>query len=407
MTRALGRTLTVALVALVAAAAAPAVAAAPAESCAVHDVPPPPAAREEVVPGVVTPAPLPVPTDPVGGTRLGGCGDVLAPGAPAPPAVSAAGWVVADVDTGAVLAAHHPHGRQRPASTLKILTAMVALQRLDLDTVVVGSAEDARIPGSRAGVGPGGRYTVRQLLAGLLLNSGNDAANALARELGGVPATLAAMRDTAAALGALDTRPVTPSGLDGPGMSSSAYDLALLFRVALRDPRFTGLIGTRELDFPGYGHRPGFRLSSDNRLLLRYPGAIGGKNGFTDAARHTFVGAAQRNGRRLVLALVRAEQHPAPVWQQAASLLDHGFALPAGTAPVGTLVDSAPPGTTTTGGDTGGSAVAPPVAVQSDAAATGGASSGSTSVRLFAGIGALGAATALVGTLVGRRRAGR
>ncbi|NMH95432.1 D-alanyl-D-alanine carboxypeptidase [Pseudonocardia bannensis] len=406
----------IAVLALVApAAGAPVAVADLAVPCSGQAVPPAPAAREVVAPGAVTPEPLPVPADPVGGPRLGGCGDVLAPGAPVPPPVTAAGWVVADLDSGAVLAAHDPHGRQRPASTLKVLTALVVLQRLDPDTVVVGTADDANVPGSRAGIGPGGRYTVRQLLAGLLMNSGNDAANALARQLGGVPATLAAMSATAASLGALDTRPVTPSGLDGPGMSSSAYDLALLFRVALRDPRFAELIGIRQMDFPGYGGRPGFRLSSDNRLLLGYPGAIGGKNGFTDAARHTFVGAAQRNGRRLVVALVHGEHQPAPMWRQAAALLDHGFALPPGTAPVGTLVDSAPPGARTGSSDGALSGAAQHDGTRPDASrpdttpvsATGGAPGGSTSVRLFGGIGALGTAVALVVVLTGRRRAGR
>jgi D-alanyl-D-alanine carboxypeptidase (penicillin-binding protein 5/6) len=317
---------------------APAAGAAPGV-CAGHEVPSGPPAREEAGPVV---APVPVPAEPVGGEALGTCGDAVSPGAPPPPPAGATGWVVADLDTGAVLAAHDPHGRQRPASALKILTTLVVRERLDLDTVVVAAPEDVRVDGSRAGIGPGGSYTVRQLLSGLLLNSGNDTANALARALGGVPVTLEAMQAKASALGALDTRPGSVSGLDGPGMSTSAYDLAVLFRVALRDPTVRELVGTRTVPFPGFGAQPGFTLSNDNPLLLRYPGAIGGKTGFTDAARHTFVGAAQRNGRRLVVSLVRGEQKPVRMEKQAEALLDYGFALPASTAPVGTLVDSAP-----------------------------------------------------------------
>ncbi|MDT7701770.1 MAG: hypothetical protein QOJ30_4095 [Pseudonocardiales bacterium] len=124
-------------------------------------------------------------------------------------------------------------------------------ERLDLDAVVVAAPEDVQVDGSRAGIGPGGSYTVRQLLAGLLLNSGNDTANALARTLGGVPAALEAMQAKASTLGALDTRPGSVSGLDGPGMSTSAYDLAVLFRVALRDPTIRELVGTRSVPFPG------------------------------------------------------------------------------------------------------------------------------------------------------------
>lgn len=308
--------------------------------CAGQQVPSPPAAREEIG---SAPAPLPWPAEPVGGAAMRACGDV---GPPAPPTVTVASYVLADLDTGAVLAARAPHERQRPASTLKILTSLVALRKLDPDQVVDGSAEDLRIDGSKVGIGPGGRYTVRQLLQGLLLNSGNDAAEALARAMGGDAATVAAMSDAAHGLGALDTRPATPSGLDGPGMATSAYDLALVFRAAMREPLFAATIATRQAPFPGYGDHPGFVVSNTDQFLPRYPGAIAGKSGFTDAARHTLVVAAQRDGHRLVAVLVRGEQRPVPMWKQAAALLDEGFALPAGTAPVGTLVDGPPPATT-------------------------------------------------------------
>ena len=339
-----------ALVGTTPAAAAPA----PAGGCPGAQVPPPPAAVEEAAPGVVAPAPLPWPLPPVGGAALGACGDVVAPGEPALPAeVTAAGFVLADLDTGAVLAARAPHTRQRPASTLKVLTAMVAIDRLDPDAQVAGAPEDLAIDGSRAGIGPGGTYTVRQLLTGLLLNSGNDTAQALARAMGGDAATVAAMTEKARQLGALDTRPATPSGLDGPGMATSAYDLAVLFRQAMGEPLFAETIATREIPFPGYGDRPGFVLSNVNPLLSRYPGTLGSKTGFTDAARHTIVGAAERNGRRLVVSVVRAENTPVVNWRQAAALLDWGFALPADTPPVGTLVDAAPPPLTASAGTPG------------------------------------------------------
>jgi serine-type D-Ala-D-Ala carboxypeptidase (penicillin-binding protein 5/6) len=327
----------------------PAAAAAP--GCPGAQVPPPPVAVEEAADGAPAPAPLPWPVSPVGGAAMGVCGDVAAPGAPpTPPEVTAAGFVLADLDTGAVLAARAPHARQRPASTLKVLTALVAIDRLDPDATVAGVPEDLSVDGSRAGIGPGGTYTVRQLLAGLLLNSGNDTAEALARAMGGDAETIAAMTETARRLGALDTRPATPSGLDGPGMASSAYDLALLFRDALRKPLFAETIATRAVQFPGYGDRPGFVLSNVNPLLFRYPGTLGSKTGFTDAARHTIVGAAERDGRRLVVAVVRAENAPVVNWRQAAALLDYGFALPAGTSAVGTLVDAAPPAPTGSAG---------------------------------------------------------
>ncbi|MDT7578951.1 MAG: hypothetical protein QOK35_211 [Pseudonocardiales bacterium] len=325
-----------------------------AAGCPGAEVPPPPAAVEEAAPGAVVPPPLPWPVPPVGGAALGGCGDVTPPGVPPlPPELTAAGFVLADLDSGAILAARAPHTRQRPASTLKVLTALVAIDRLNPDATVAGTPEDLSIDGSRAGIGPGGTYTVRQLLAGLLLNSGNDTAQALARAMGGDAATVAAMTQTARRLGAFDTRPATPSGLDGPGMAASAYDLALLFRDALRKPLFAETIALQNIQFPGYGDRPGFVLSNVNPLLFHYPGTLGSKTGFTDAARHTIVGAAERNGRRLVVSVVRAENTPVVNWRQAAALLDWGFALPAGTAPVGTLVDAAPPPPTASAGVSG------------------------------------------------------
>ena len=300
-------------------------------TCPGQDVPPGPPAKEETE----AVAALPWPAEPVGGPGLGGCGDLGPAGVPP---VGAAAYVLADLDSGTVLAARAPHARHRPASTLKVLLALVAARALDPDEVVEGTAEELRIDGSKAGIGPGGRYTVRQVLAGLLLNSGNDAAQVLARAMGGTSATTAAMSGTAARLGAHDTRAATPSGLDGPGMAMSAYDLAVLFRDALREPLIAETIGLRTVPFPGYGDRPGFTLSTTEQLLRRYPGALGSKSGFTDAARHTLVGFAERGGHRLVVALMRGEQHPVAMWQQAAALLDWGFAQPPQPG-IGRLVD--------------------------------------------------------------------
>jgi D-alanyl-D-alanine carboxypeptidase (penicillin-binding protein 5/6) len=312
--------------------------------CPQHITPPPPVDLSEVpAPGAPAPPPMSVPNRPVGGPLMGVCGLVLPVNAPLPPAgISATSWLVADADSGEVLAARSPHARHRPASTIKLLTALLAAQQLPLDRVVVATQADAGQEGSKAGLGPGGRYTVRQLLTGLLLVSGNDTAHALAGQLGGVAETVGKMNKLAAALGALDTRAATPSGLDGPGMSTSAYDLALVFREVLNRPLLTELLSTRQVRFPGFGERPGFVLSNDNKLLRNYPGALGGKTGFTNDARHTQVDAAQRGGRRLIVILMRGEQRPVPMWEQAARLLNYGFALAPGH-PVGQLVDEAAP----------------------------------------------------------------
>jgi serine-type D-Ala-D-Ala carboxypeptidase (penicillin-binding protein 5/6) len=299
-------------------------------------------ASEVPKPGDLPPAPLPVPAKPVGGDALGDCGIVTAEGTPPVPGdVSAEAWLVADLDTGEVIAAKDAHGRHRPASIVKVLTALAALEELNLNKRVPGTQEDANSEGTRVGVAPGGVYTVNDLLHGLLMHSGNDAAHALAVQLGGMDTALGKLNTLASRLGGRDTRVATPSGLDGPGMSTSVYDMALFYRYAWENPTFAKIVATREYDFPGRDGNPPYEIYNDNKLLENYPGALGGKTGYTDDAGQTFVGAAERDGRRLVAVLMRGTRIPIAPWEQAARLLDYGFATPRGTQ-VGTLVNPDP-----------------------------------------------------------------
>jgi D-alanyl-D-alanine carboxypeptidase (penicillin-binding protein 5/6) len=307
----------------------------------------PPAAidtSEEPPSGEPTPNPLPVPKDPVGGPRMGECGIVRASGAPAPPGgITSASWVITDLDSGDVLAAKDPHARERPASLIKSLLAIVVIRELRPDTKVRGTQADANQEGTKVGLGPGGVYTVDQLLHALVMHSGNDAAWALSRTLGGVHATLDKMNSLAKEIGALDTRAATPSGLDGPGMTTSAYDQSLIFRTAMTYDEYANAVATRSIHFPGYRGHPGFQINNDNRLLGKYDGFLGGKTGFTDDARHTYVGGAERNGRRLAVVLLRGERNPGPLSEQGSKLLDYGFRLAAkGIRPVGEIVNHAP-----------------------------------------------------------------
>ena len=280
-----------------------------------------------------------MPAQAVGGDRMADCGVVLPTGAPAPPAGNTAtAWVLQDLDTGAVLAAKDAHGRHRPASLIKILLALVVIKELEPDSVVTPTAEDAAQECTCVGIVAGGQYTVEDLVRGLVMHSGNDVAHALATVLGGVPATVGKMNDLARELGATDTRAATPSGLDGPGMTSSAYDLSLLFNQAMKQEQFAEAVATREMLFPGWGDKPPFPLYNDNKLLSAYPGFLGGKTGFTDDARHTYVGGAERNGKRIAVVLMRAEQRPVRVSDQATAMLDYGFELAAaGREPVGQI----------------------------------------------------------------------
>src|SRR4051812_35463749 len=167
----------------------------------------------------------------VGGEELDTRGLVVADGAPPLPAgVGAAGWLVADAGTGEVLGTRDPHGRYYPASTLKTLLLLTLAPRLSPDTVVVGTTEDENIEGSRVGIVNGGSYSVALLYRALMLQSGNDAANALARTNGGVPQTVAQMQQTADRLGAFDTVVGTPSGPGVAGPASSPYHPPPIFR---------------------------------------------------------------------------------------------------------------------------------------------------------------------------------
>jgi D-alanyl-D-alanine carboxypeptidase (penicillin-binding protein 5/6) len=209
------------------------------------------------------------------------------------------------------------------------------------------------VPGSSAvGLVKGGKYPVSTLWLGLMLNSGNDAANTLARlggGAGGVAATVAAMNAKAKELGAYQTHAVTPSGLDGPGQFTSAYDLALIARINFDEPDFGkyALAKTARMPAQKSPKAGGFEIQNENKLIFDYQGALGGKTGFTQLARHSYVGGAQRNGRRLVATLLGAEANPLRGYQQGAALLDWGFSLPK-DASVGKLVEPDQGGAATT-----------------------------------------------------------
>jgi serine-type D-Ala-D-Ala carboxypeptidase (penicillin-binding protein 5/6) len=301
-----------------------------------------------VSPSTIPPTPASAPRDPsapvVGGSQMATTGLAVPNGVPAPPAVSAMSWVVADLDTGAVLGACDPHLRRRPASVQKLLLAETALPKLDPNQMVEATAADLNLPKHSSAVGliVGGHYPVSTLWYGLLLESGNDAAYALARVAGGqggLPATVAAENAEAHRLGADDTHVVDPSGLDAPDQFTSPYDLALIARADFARADFVRYDTALRFQWPAQPPRDphGFQIQNENKLLTDYPGALGGKTGFTDEARHTYVGAAQRNGRRLVVTVMGAEIVPARAEKQAETLLNWGFGLPA-DAGVGRLV---------------------------------------------------------------------
>jgi D-alanyl-D-alanine carboxypeptidase (penicillin-binding protein 5/6) len=281
-----------------------------------------------------------------GGSRLAGRGTVAPTGAPPlPKQLHARAWLLADLDSGDILAARDAHGRYQPASTLKLLTALTVLPHLPGNRVITVSAQAANAEGSAVGLLTGGRYTVDELFEALMLVSGNDAATALAEANGGVQTTVAQMNAMAARIGAYDTLVQTPSGLDGWQQLTSAYDMALVLQQVVRQPRLIAYDRMPEAAWPPKSSSAGrvgrYAFPNQNTdFLTTVPGALLAKSGYTDAALHTYVAAARRNGRTLGVVLLRDTRLPVDQYLQAGQLLDWGFKLKPGAPPVGRLAGS-------------------------------------------------------------------
>ncbi|WP_230196017.1 D-alanyl-D-alanine carboxypeptidase family protein [Streptomyces coriariae] len=300
----------------------------------------------------------------VGGARLVADGVQVNGGGALPKKLTARAWLLADQDSGEVLACYRAHLRVAPASTLKMLFADTLLDRFEhTERYRVTDADLAGIPSgsSLVGVKAGVTYTVGQLWQGVFLRSGNDAVQVLARMNGGVAKTVAEMQARAVDLQALDTHVVSPDGYDHDGQLSSAYDLALFARHGLRDADFRAYCGTRTAEFPAGGGKT-FRIENTDRLLsgtygvTPYPGLIGVKNGFTSNAGNTFTGAATRAGRTLVVTVLHPKSGHNAVYEETAALLDWGFAQGSSARAVGTLVEALSEGGTRASGSSAGRA---------------------------------------------------
>jgi D-alanyl-D-alanine carboxypeptidase/D-alanyl-D-alanine carboxypeptidase (penicillin-binding protein 5/6) len=216
-------------------------------------------------------------------------------------AVDAAAAIVMEAETGRVLFAQHADKRLPIASTTKIMTALLTLEQPEIDIVFEVDSGAIRVEGSSMGLQGGDKASLRVLAAGMLLASGNDAAGAAAvRISGSVPSFVAAMNRRADSLGMEDTSFETPSGLDGERHYSTAYDMAILTREALRNEEFAALCSQYKLR-TSYGDPPYDRwLTNHNKLLTYYEGAIGVKTGFTKKAGRCLVSAARRDGVTLL-----------------------------------------------------------------------------------------------------------
>jgi D-alanyl-D-alanine carboxypeptidase (penicillin-binding protein 5/6) len=278
----------------------------------------------------------------VGGPQLAGRGVIVnypARGTRKLPRIPASAYLVADATTGQVLAAKDPHGHFQPASTLKILTADALMPVLNPARTVVTSHMAAVVTPSRVGLIQGHRYRVADLFRALLLISANDAAISLAQAAGSYHRGVAMMNAEARHLQADDTVAIRPNGLNARGQHTSAYDLALFARQALRMPEFLRIERLHVAKFPLY-RRAKVNLWNQNSLLGSYPGDIAGKIGWTSQARATYIGWARRGGHTLIVTLM----HCTPLTEMvfAAKLLNWGFAMDGKVRPVGQLAAPLP-----------------------------------------------------------------
>ncbi|MFH9863581.1 D-alanyl-D-alanine carboxypeptidase family protein [Streptomyces sp. NPDC017202] len=318
----------------------------------------------------------------LGGVRLGQAGTQvqLAGGAPVlPKDLTARSWIVADAESGEVLAAHNAHWRLPPASTLKMLFADTVLPKFPKATQYKVRTEDLEGVGagsSMVGIKEGETYSVHDLWLGVFLRSGNDAVHVLSSMNGGVAATVRQMNDHADELQALDTDVVSPDGYDAPGQVSSAYDLTLIARSGLQKQDFREYCSTLTAKFPGATTknkkgrtvRETFEIQNTNRLLTgdyditQYQGIAGVKNGNTTNAGATFTGVAEQGGRVLLVTVMNPEKDDHnEVYKETAALFDWGFQAAGKVAPVGELVPprsaaraSAQPGANPGGGGEAG-----------------------------------------------------
>ncbi len=249
---------------------------------------------------------------------------VTAFGVPGDFSVSAVSAVLINADTGEVLYEKNADEERAIASTTKIMSALLTLEAGDLDRRFTVDSMAIRVEGTSMGLREGDIVTRRALCYGMLLPSGNDAANAAAVSVSGSMAAFAEkMNEKADQLGMEHSHFVTPSGLDADGHYSTARDMAVLTRAALKNEEFRSICGLTSASI-AFGNPPYQRtLYNSNKLLVQYDGCIGVKTGFTDNARRCLVSAAERDGVTLIAVTLNAPDD----WNDHARMLNYGFSV--------------------------------------------------------------------------------
>lgn len=245
-----------------------------------------------------------------------------APSPAAPPSLTAASAILMDWETGKVLYEKQARQRRDPASTTKVLTALIVLERANLADTVKISRKAAFTPGSSMYLRVDEVHSIHDLLHGLLLRSGNDAAVALAEHVAGsVEAFAHLMNERAKQAGAQQSHFVNPHGLTDANHYSTAYDLALITRAALMSPQFTSIVALRESTLSYQHEGRDVVLHNTNALLKMLPDADGVKTGTTDAAGPCLIASATRDEQKLVAVVLRSSAR----WSDSSRLLEWGF----------------------------------------------------------------------------------
>ena len=249
--------------------------------------------------------------------------DVRAVGAKiASPEISAEAAILLDWNSGRILYARNPHLPKHMASTTKIMTAIIALERGKMDEEVITSPRAANTGGSSIWLEEGEKKTLEELVYGLMLRSGNDAAVAIGEHISGSVESFAElMTRRAKELGAKNTSFRNPHGLHDPEHYTTAYDLSVIAAHAMGLKEFRSIISTLSKTISWPGHPWSRYLYNQNKLFDLYEGAEGIKTGWTTPAGRCFVGSAERNGRRLISVVLNAPQ----MWEDTTALLDYGF----------------------------------------------------------------------------------
>ncbi len=241
-----------------------------------------------------------------------------------PSSVSAQSAVLYEPSSGRILFQKDAHTPRPMASTTKLMTALIAAEAVPFDRDIKVTEEAVRVEGSSMGLRAGDWISMGDLVTGLLLASGNDAANMIALTIAGsLPAFAEIMNRKAGELGMRDSLFVSPSGLDGDGHSSSAYDMALLGAEVLRHPELAKICVSKTARIHLGDPKHEATLSNHNRLLSLYPGAIGMKTGFTTKAGRCLVSAAERDGVTLIAVTLKAPDD----WNDHIALYNYGFSL--------------------------------------------------------------------------------